>query len=430
MPDVMNNQKVAETIKRLLKEHQMTQEDLANKLSISKSAVSQNLSGKSNFDIQNLIAISKLFDISMDELLYLKQIQTDDIITEYKKVVKKGLSSIQQVPVEQLKIADADLYGKVLVDYIIDDQAHDMFKYLDQNQAVFVHDSYHRAKEIYLKIIKYMLENHLAGVFRYILKYTNVQGSFILDEINEKLIWNLINQKDNQQVVTDMISHVKNNSFFKNLFKEKVNIPLSKSDLLEVIGKYNLDEVLQTCLENYLNPEDFMDVTTYFHKYQYTVGITLFIDKHFTKELNRLNRFIYRVQESFVLSTKLNDFELVKKFLTLKLYTDLTEVTITAYEHDHRNYVNYMIENYSNEIRFYVLADLAVRRKDVGFIHEIAKYLKQEELNKLLSIVSKDDLEMIKMLFILGARFTELQFEFTQFEKINKFIEMLIKGDN
>lgn len=53
MPTIIDNLKVAEKIKKLLKDNNMTQEQLANKLSITKSAVSQNLRGKSNFDIQN-----------------------------------------------------------------------------------------------------------------------------------------------------------------------------------------------------------------------------------------------------------------------------------------------------------------------------------------------------------------------------------------
>jgi transcriptional regulator with XRE-family HTH domain len=81
---------IGEHIKQLLKTHNMTQDQLANHLHITKSAVSQNLNGKSSFDIQNLIAISKLFSISLDALLGLKS-DEKRLPSAYELLLEKGL---------------------------------------------------------------------------------------------------------------------------------------------------------------------------------------------------------------------------------------------------------------------------------------------------------------------------------------------------
>ena len=83
-------------LKKLLKQHNMTQDNLADALSISKSAVSQNLRGKSTFDIQNLIMIAKIFEITLDDLLNLKSNDTDQVQSEYYKVVKKDSVQLLQ----------------------------------------------------------------------------------------------------------------------------------------------------------------------------------------------------------------------------------------------------------------------------------------------------------------------------------------------
>ncbi len=94
MPDVIDNVKVGEHIRKLLKKKNMTQDDLAHVLSISKSAVSQNLRGKSSFDIQNLIRIAALFEITLDQLLTLSTPTEKRPMSDYERLVTEGLDAI------------------------------------------------------------------------------------------------------------------------------------------------------------------------------------------------------------------------------------------------------------------------------------------------------------------------------------------------
>ena len=60
---------IAEKIKQLRKDNSMTQEDLAEKLSVSRQTISKWETSVTIPDADNIVAISKLFDITTDELL-------------------------------------------------------------------------------------------------------------------------------------------------------------------------------------------------------------------------------------------------------------------------------------------------------------------------------------------------------------------------
>src|SRR5690554_2924373 len=130
MPEIIDNVRVGEIIKRLLKEHNMTQDDLANSLMISKSAVSQNLNGKSTFDIQNLINIAKIFNVSLDYLLDQTSNHDENIISEYERLTRKGLETLEKIPLDSLNLSKPDIYNKVFVQYVMQYKKNDMLNYL------------------------------------------------------------------------------------------------------------------------------------------------------------------------------------------------------------------------------------------------------------------------------------------------------------
>ncbi len=60
---------IAEKIKQLRKDNSMTQEDLAVKLNVSRQTISKWETSVTIPDADNIVAISKLFNITTDELL-------------------------------------------------------------------------------------------------------------------------------------------------------------------------------------------------------------------------------------------------------------------------------------------------------------------------------------------------------------------------
>ena len=60
---------LSEKIQALRKEHGLTQEQLAEKLFVSRTAVSKWETGRGTPSIESLQTIAKLFSVSLDELL-------------------------------------------------------------------------------------------------------------------------------------------------------------------------------------------------------------------------------------------------------------------------------------------------------------------------------------------------------------------------
>ena len=58
-----------EKLQQLRKQNHMTQEDLAQRLYVSRTAVSKWESGRGYPNLESLKAISKLFSVTIDELL-------------------------------------------------------------------------------------------------------------------------------------------------------------------------------------------------------------------------------------------------------------------------------------------------------------------------------------------------------------------------
>ena len=61
--------KISQVLKDIRQQHQLTQEALAERLNVSRSAIARWESGKGIPDIGNLIAISREFDLSLDQLI-------------------------------------------------------------------------------------------------------------------------------------------------------------------------------------------------------------------------------------------------------------------------------------------------------------------------------------------------------------------------
>src|SRR5690625_7406367 len=79
--------KIGEQIRMLRKNKNLSQEQLGNKLNVSRQAVYKWESDKGYPDIQKLIALSELFDISVDELI------KGDKVFQKRIIVKEGIIS-------------------------------------------------------------------------------------------------------------------------------------------------------------------------------------------------------------------------------------------------------------------------------------------------------------------------------------------------
>ena len=60
----------ANRLYELRKKHNLSQEELAEKLGVSRQAVSKWERSEASPDTDNLIALAKIYDLSLDELIY------------------------------------------------------------------------------------------------------------------------------------------------------------------------------------------------------------------------------------------------------------------------------------------------------------------------------------------------------------------------
>ena len=65
----MNQDKISTTIKKIRKDNNLTQAELADKLGVTYQAVSKWETGKNIPDIAILQEISKIFDVNVDEII-------------------------------------------------------------------------------------------------------------------------------------------------------------------------------------------------------------------------------------------------------------------------------------------------------------------------------------------------------------------------
>lgn len=75
---------ISQMLKEKRAEHKLTQEMLAEKILVSKKTISNWETGKTMPDINSLIRLAKLFDLSLDRLL----LEGSDVVKDIKKKEK------------------------------------------------------------------------------------------------------------------------------------------------------------------------------------------------------------------------------------------------------------------------------------------------------------------------------------------------------
>lgn len=97
----MNTQVIAENLVKLRQSQNWTQEDLSNKLHISRQAISKWETGASMPNLEALLELSKLYKITINEILE----PTTCEITCFEEIIKLD-SSILQTVLTQINVAD------------------------------------------------------------------------------------------------------------------------------------------------------------------------------------------------------------------------------------------------------------------------------------------------------------------------------------
>lgn len=433
MPEVIDNIKVGEFIKSLLKKNGMTQEALAQKLMISKSAVSQNLNGKSSFDIQNLMAIAKIFNLTLDDLLncHISE-DTEQFDSEYMRFASKSLEEIKQHNPNDLHIQDPDIYGKVLIDYVIDQDLQELFEYLDSNDVSFVHDYYHRAGDIYIKIIIYMLRRKIKGVIKYIQHYAKINNGFDLTQTYSGMeVWNLLNDPEQASLIQEMIDlKIKQEFTTLKIKRNKMVKAVPKDVWIESIGTYKLNHVLKVFLDNYGEAGDIYSFTQSMLLYEYREGIETFIKRYFEKDISDNARASYHFQKTIKLIINKKDFDLFQTCIKYHIYESLTDVIVNAIYTEQPKFYQYCYKQNDHlvyeQLDFSKIGYAAVKTGDIKILELFKENFDQKTLNYLLSEVPEGNINLLYYLIANGALFDFKYYNSNTMKNTNAIIKYLI----
>lgn len=428
MPEIMDNQKVGALIKELLREHGMTQDDLARKLNISKSAVSQNLNGKSTFDIQNLVAIAQMFDISLERLIVQKSDPNNkEVISEYEKMVKRGIDAFQNTKINDMQISKPDIYGKVLIEYVLEYDNRDIFILLHQSKVTLVDITYHKAQAIYSRIILYTLKNKLGDIRKYLDLYVELYGSLDFIGLEQKEeIWKLLNNSEHQALILA-------------LFKEKVSrqeknwlgmvitkrIPyLSKNQWIDCVAKYQLDQIFSFIYHEYSFINYYDIIMKIFLKNQYEAGLLWYINQisDFTTITQKL---VANAQSIICEISKSKMYPVFVAAIKKGLYVDINALITFLVEENFETFFYYLLNNYSSELDYFIVAKVAIKTRNMKLCDMSFSHLNQTELNKLLGWINVIDIELIELLIKFGAQFDVDNYNDQTMKKVNAIIKVI-----
>ncbi len=434
MPEVIDNVKVGEYIKNLLKERNMTQSQLAELLHVSKSAISQNLSGKSSFDIQNLIKISDIFEISLDVLLSLKTDDERDVISEYERLVRRGLDEIKEISSERINISIPDLYGKVFIEYVIEYDNIDVFNYLLKNNITLFQREHSNAKEVYLKIISYMIDKQMDGFMNFVHNYVIEYGSFkIPNEGYEKAIITGLEKYNSKDIIKSLMTlEVKQKiAYFKFIYSQDYLKILTVKDWAKLIGKYHAENLLDVLLSTSNVIEYLEDIVRYFVMYGFKKGLYTIQKSVSEEKINSLRHSGEHLQNIIELVSDFDDIKLFKQYINHGIYKDLTKLTIKCIKTNKEDLYNYLINTQTQKIDFRLVGKSLVKQKEIKLLNKFKKHFTDDDLDYFISISDEKENDLNIALLLMGAKINSKYLNRNTTTKLNNILEVLLKkGDN
>lgn len=424
MPDVIDNVKVGLLIKKMLKERNMTQEQLADLLNISKSAVSQNVNGKSSFDIQNLMKIAQIFNISIDELISQKSGTEKDVISEYERVVKKGIDELRRVPPKDLNIKDPDLYGKVFIEYVIEYGRVDMFTYLDEAKIALFNEYHHQARRIAEKMILFMLEKNIKGVEDHVFDYVRTYGAFLIqDKTIEKNIMEQLDQNKHQPVLKHLLSaYVQREKKVMGIpfFKERLCI-MTHEQWLDMISTYRMHTALKTYMSVMDIDADYPLIMTALVAKNDRDGIRLCLET-IPKEPTESSLRRMKAQEVSKAIASLDSLDLFVKVIEKGLFTDINDLLKTLIKEEKQALYEDCLSRSLLQIDYGKVLLAAVEKENDRLLLTYVNKLTQDEKDYLLAKASPGSYHIIDILIQNNARFVTRYHDQKTYRKVNGYI--------
>ncbi len=432
MPDVIDNAKVGSFIKERLKEHGMTQETLAEHLNISKSAVSQNLNGRSSFDLNNLVRIAKLFDVSLERLLLQSSEKSKETISEYERIVRAGLDELEKVSSERLK--EVDIYGKVIVEYVIELNKITQFEHLIARDVPLFKPYAPNAQELYYKVILFIVQHGLNGLSRMVKEYVQSYNQLRFeDERYESLIVKTMNQPAyTEKIKSLMHERIGIEQKLFNIIPVRKSVPvMGPRNWIEVICRNQAHILLKAYLDVHMKPEDLNHFMKQALAHDFDKGIELMRAHLKQSDLDDRSLESLNAQEAVERLIDMEKFDHFKAYVGSGIHQSVDALLDVAINKQRKAFYEHLLNHASQPIDYRRAALNALNVRDTALLRVCLKQVDKETKDVLLSRCQDDDFASMKALFDSGARFTIKHYRYGTYKKINHWIETLLnKGDD
>jgi transcriptional regulator with XRE-family HTH domain len=434
MAEIIDNVKVGLFIKQLLKEHQMTQDHLAEKLFITKAAVSQNLNGKSAFDIQNLVKIAEIFNITLDDLVAGRRKRTgesDD--AEYVKLIRKGLDKFKTYTLKDMNLATPDVYGKVFIDYLIEEKLHDWIQYLLEKDADLIQPHYHRYKQLTIQLSIYALKHDCGSPERLLIKFVEHFGELhFVSSFDQDEFFSLLNQKKHENfariLLTKKMPFERQSKFLFLPFLQKDQVPfLSSATIIETIVKLKLFPLFTLYVESYLRSSRYNQIEK---------TMLLLSEAGFFKALLYLfdqlpplkanEAFLSeRMEKVSYLLAKAGELDLIKQAIQKSYIQDLKRLCHYAIQQDLLHTYTMLLKDYASKLNLKKVAIALVEHKKFDVLSTFNMLFDKNILSYVLDAVDLKyvDQASLKELVKIGAQFSPVYMNAHTATKMNLLIQ-------
>lgn len=431
MPDIIDTKSVGTYIKKLLRDKGMTQDELSQELNISKSAVSQNLNGKSAFDIQNLMRIAEIFDVSLDQLLHQKTRESGDTMSEYERIIVHDQSKIDHIDSSQLK--NPDIYGKFLIEYAMEHDEKMLFENLYKRGVPLVDKDHSRYGHVIARMLLYMLEKDIGDVRPLIQAKIENEGELdFKDPKVEQAFYTLMDEKKSDDLRKYLLFEsvtVQNRLLGKIPFKQSIKI-LPKKKALEIIYKYDLGQTFHTMLEIHKGLYDFESMVELAVTHDRKNLLKTYLENVDREQIKRIDFSMRPINEALIRLKSFQDTDLFLEAFGKGFYDDPNALFEKLVESRDTKIYDHLLSMHKDALDMKKLAVIAVKHKDYGLIKKMSEDASQSVLNLMLAECDRDDTKTMKTLIRAGARFDINYYRRDTYDKINTLVRHLLKGDD
>jgi transcriptional regulator with XRE-family HTH domain len=416
MAEIIDNIKVGLFIKSLLKEQQMTQDQLAEKLFITKAAVSQNLNGKSAFDIQNLVKIAEIFNITLDDLVSGRRkrtSETDD--AEYVKLIRRGFEKFKTYKLSEMNLATPDVYGKVFIDYLLEEKLHDWIQYLLDKEVELVKPQSHRYKQLIIQVVLYALKHQCGSPEYLLIQFVETFGEvYFVSPLDQDEFFSLLNQKKHESFarifLTKKIPIEKKVSFFSMSFKQKHDVPFfSTMDSFVTISRLKLYSLYNLYFETHLFKSSFSKIEYsiftmakdgFFQAIKWTMESLPKVEDY----QSMLSEKLYEVSS---ILAKAGEVDLLALGIQKGYFQDLNRLCHEAILNNYVSTYEFLLNQYGTTLKIKRLVISLVEVKKFQFIASFPILFNKDILSYALDGIQLKlvDRSLLKNLIKLGAEF-------------------------